>query len=78
MQDKILSIELFFQPFMLLFKYNSDIQIMIMIVQTIVPTAYVHSHLLFSIFTSLAFFIRVRVEVVISILWLLLNELSMR
>lgn len=78
MQHKILSIESLFQPFMLLFKYNSDIQIMIMIVQIIVPTAYVHSHLLFSILTSLAFFISLRVEVAISILWLLLNELSMR
>jgi hypothetical protein len=56
MQNKILSIESLFQPFMLLFKYNSDIQIMIMIVQIIVPTAYVHSHLLFSIFSSLASF----------------------
>jgi hypothetical protein len=57
MQHKILSIESFFQPFILLFKYDSYIQIMIMIVQIIVPTVYVYSHLLFSIFTSLASFI---------------------
>jgi hypothetical protein len=49
MQHKIVSIESLFQPLMLLFKYDSDIQIMIMVVQIIVSNAYVHSHFLFSI-----------------------------
>ena len=55
MQNKILSIESLFQPFMLLFKYNSDIQIMIMIVQIIVPTACVHSFIILSFHLSCIF-----------------------